>query len=118
MSLLCIFLFWFVPIVSCAICGGGASNTCSGIYATSMGDSCSAYGFASTSMGSFTIASANTSTSMGYNTFAQSYASLVIGRYNIISGNSNSWISTDPVFVVGNGVQPAYNRSNALTLLK
>ena len=40
----------------------------------------------------------------------------MIGRYNTIAGSPNTWIATDPVFVVGNGVSNA--RSNALTLFK
>jgi hypothetical protein len=46
---------------------------------------------------------------------ANSYASFVIGNNNIISGNTTSWVSTDPIFVIGNGTTTP---SNAMTVLK
>jgi len=54
---------------------------------------------------------------MGFQTTAQSYASLVIGQYNVISGDPLFWQSSDPVFVVGNGANASWP-SNALTLTK
>jgi hypothetical protein len=42
---------------------------------------------------------------------------MAIGRYNYTTGNGTSWVSTDPVFAIGNGTSPT-NRSNAMTLLK
>jgi hypothetical protein len=39
----------------------------------------------------------------GFNTRAQSYNGFVSGRYNIITGTTNSWVSTDPLFQIGNG---------------
>ncbi|MCE9538483.1 MAG: hypothetical protein K8R85_04590 [Bacteroidetes bacterium] len=59
------------------------------------------------------------STALGISTTAQSYASLVIGRYNRVSStySTNSWVPTDPLFVVGNG-QNSQKTGNALTVLK
>ncbi|NOY38365.1 MAG: tail fiber domain-containing protein, partial [Chlorobi bacterium] len=48
---------------------------------------------------------------------AQSYASLVIGRYNVKEGSTTSWVSSDPLFVAGNGTTDG-TRSNALILYK
>jgi hypothetical protein len=53
---------------------------------------------------------------MGEVTTSQAYASLVIGRFNVVAGNPFTWDSSDPLFVAGNGVSG--NPSNALTLLK
>jgi hypothetical protein len=54
---------------------------------------------------------------MGYGTTAQAYTSTVLGRYNVVSGNTSSWVGTDPLFVIGNGDAEA-SRANAVTLLK
>jgi len=53
----------------------------------------------------------------GIETEARAVASLVVGRYNVIQGNPDSWVATDPLFVAGNGTSDAA-RSNALTLYK
>jgi hypothetical protein len=54
---------------------------------------------------------------MGDSTTAQAYGSLVLGRYNVVAGTTNSWVSTEPALVVGNG-SSAGSPSNAFTLLK
>ena len=58
------------------------------------------------------------STAFGLMTTAPSYGSFVIGRYNYNLGafNPTTWISTDPLFVVGNGSRDQL--SNALTVYK
>lgn len=81
-----------------------ASQVASGNYATIAG------GYDNT-------ASGVASTAMGTGTTAQAQNSLVIGRYNIISGTTTSWVETDPLFVIGNGSGDG-NRSNAMTVLK
>ncbi|MFQ5571683.1 MAG: tail fiber domain-containing protein [Rhodothermales bacterium] len=101
----------------------------SGNYSTAMGNG-RATGHNATAMGSGrasgdmsiasgfnTRASGKYSMAMGYFTTAQAYASLVLGRYNVVSGDSLSWMSTDPLLVVGNG-RDEHNPSNAFTLLK
>lgn len=50
-------------------------------------------------------------------TTAQAAYSLVIGRWNVTTGTTNSWVATEPLFVCGNGSNSG-NTSNALTLLK
>jgi hypothetical protein len=64
-----------------------------------------------------TIASGDYSTAMGESTTAQALGSVVIGRWNIISGDTDAWLANDPLFVIGNGTSAAA-RSNALTVLK
>jgi hypothetical protein len=53
---------------------------------------------------------------MGLGTTAQSYASLALGSYNVVAGNSMTPVATDPVLVVGNGT--FISASNAFTLLR
>lgn len=94
----------------------GSYTTASGDNSTTLGDSTSATGFTSTAMGNKTIASGRFSTATGLETTARSYASFVMGAYNVSSGTQNSWVSTDPLFVIGNGTSTT--PSNALMVLK
>jgi len=59
------------------------------------------------------------STAFGFHTTAPSYSSFAIGHYNRnpITYSATSWILSDPLFVIGNGVD-ALKTSNALTVLK
>ncbi|MFP4489227.1 MAG: hypothetical protein ACLFN1_07975, partial [Bacteroidales bacterium] len=56
-------------------------------------------------------------TAIGNNLYAKSYGSFVIGQFNTVAGDSLEWRATDPLFVVGNGLNDS-NRSNALTISK
>lgn len=94
----------------------GFSTTASEDYSTSMGYFTTASGDFSTSMGYYTTASGNFSTAMGKSTTASVDYSTTIGTYNIIQGTPGSIKSTDPIFVVGNGLGEG-DRNNALTLL-
>ena len=95
----------------------GQLTTANGTIATAMGFGTTASGFYSVATGYNTTASGVLSTTLGQFSTAQAYASLVLGRYNVIAGNPDSWVSSDPVLVVGNGSDDA-NPSNALVLLK
>jgi hypothetical protein len=95
----------------------GTGTTASGEGSTSMGNSTTASNSYSVAMGVQTLASGVAATTMGQKTTAQAFASLVIGRFNVISGAANSWVSTEPLFVCGNGSSSS-STSNALTLLK
>ncbi len=95
----------------------GSSTTASGLFSTAMGSSTTASGLFSTAMGFSTTASGSNSTAIGEYSKAQSYASVVLGRNNIVAGNPTEWISTDPLFVIGNGTD-ASHPSNALTVYK
>jgi len=95
----------------------GQYTTASGRSSTAMGGSTTASGAFSTAMGTSTTASGLFSTSMGFRTKARSYASVAIGQYNIgASTDSATWVTTDPVFEIGNGTSGI--PSNALTVLK
>ncbi|MCL5795010.1 MAG: hypothetical protein M1338_01500 [Patescibacteria group bacterium] len=110
----------------------GALTTASGLWSMAVNYDNTASGIRSMAMGLSTIASNNQSvamgqstTSSGYNTVAagitttaQAYASLVIGRYNVISGTTDSWVSTDQLFVIGNGTGTGASAANAVTVLK
>ena len=97
----------------------GIFTDASGTYSTAIGFDTRASGFNSTTMGYNTLASGAYSTAIGDFTVARAYGSLIIGRYNdSIAGSSpTSWVSTDPLFIMGNGT--ANNaRSNAMVVLK
>jgi hypothetical protein len=95
----------------------GFYTTANGTYSTAMGNNTKAIMIGSTSMGSYSNAKGWFSTAMGYYTIAKPYAALVIGQYNdTTSSNSSWWISTDPIFIIGNGTSSS--TSNAMTVLK
>lgn len=105
----------------------GNVNVASGHNSIATGRNTLASGSDSSATGRETVASADSSTSMGHFTKAESFASTVIGRNNIggftVTGTGSvndgdvKWISSDPVFEIGNGWSYV-NRSNALTVLK
>ncbi len=93
----------------------GSNTTASGTASIAMGLETKSEGFtASTAMGGSTTASGNYSTAMGYFTIAEAHSSTAIGRYNNGGGNPLTYISSNPLFEVGNGTH--INRSNALTV--
>ncbi|MDR4504175.1 MAG: hypothetical protein MRK01_05180 [Candidatus Scalindua sp.] len=95
----------------------GSSATASGWASTAIGRWATASGSRSTAIGSATTASGKYSTAMGVKTTAQSSTSFVIGQYNVISGDSSDWVETDPLFVIGNGIDDT-KPDNAMTVLK
>jgi autotransporter adhesin len=97
----------------------GSLTEAIGNNSTSLGLLTSAQGASSTAMGVYTVASGDISTSMGSRTEANAYASTAIGSYNdVIEGsNMEAFVTTDPVFYVGNGVDES-TRSNAMVVYK
>ncbi|HWR31877.1 MAG TPA: tail fiber domain-containing protein [Chitinophagaceae bacterium] len=97
----------------------GYNTIASGESSTAMGYYTNSTTYSSTAMGSFTNASGSYTTAMGFYNTARAYASVALGRYNdSITGSSpTSWVSTDPVFIIGNGTS-SVARSNAITVLK
>ncbi len=95
----------------------GNQSVSTGINSTALGFKTFAKGRSSTAMGTITTSNGISSTSMGRFTNAQSYSSVAIGRHNEGLGDSNNWISTDPVFEIGIGAD-SLNLQNALTVLK
>ncbi len=96
----------------------GFGDSAAGHYSFAAGHGSVATNTASMSLGYYNHASGVAATALGYNTTAQSSYSLVIGTFNTIAGDS-TWGSpdSDPVFVIGNGIDEN-NRSNALTVLR
>ena len=95
----------------------GNNTTASAVGATAFGNFTTASGNQSTAIGVLSVASGNQSIAMGAGINAQSNYSIGVGRFNIGGGNPSSWISTDPLFEVGNGAADNA-RNNALTILK
>jgi hypothetical protein len=115
---------------SYAFASGYFSNA-DGQYSTAMGFNTDALALGSTALGYSTDAEANYSLAGGYfaeaqaiysialgnAVQAQSYSSMAIGRYNVGGGSATSWVSTDPIFEIGNGTGTS-TRSNSITVLK
>jgi hypothetical protein len=88
----------------------GNDSTASGFYSTASGNYSTASGVYSTASGFY-------STAAGDHSSAQSYGEFVVGQYNVIEGSTNSWVSTDDLFVVGSGTS-SETRSDAIEVLK
>ncbi len=88
-------------------------------YAVALGHSTEASGNAAVALGQDTKAFGNYSLVAGRYLQAKAAYQTVLGRYNELTtvGSETQWISTDPLFQIGNG-SSASNRSNALTILK
>lgn len=97
----------------------GEGTIASGNNSTAIGLNSIASAFASTAMGNSTTSSGYNSTALGIGTTARSFGSTVIGRFNdsIATSNPASWVSADPLFIIGNG-SSYVSRSNAMTVLK
>lgn len=102
----------------------GAGSMVIGNYSYASGNGSRVFGYISnasgvdaTAIGVYCNASGNGATAIGLGLEADSYYSFVQGRYNIGGGNANTWIATDKLFEIGNGVDND-NRNNAVTVLK
>jgi len=97
----------------------GAYTTASGDYSLATGRYSSAEGDFSTAIGHYASASSDYSSAMGSNINAPSAYEAVFGRYNTdySPSGTTTWITTDRLFVVGNGATDV-TKSNALTILK
>lgn len=90
-----------------------ASNT----YSTAIGRYTEASGYGSTALGYYTDATGYYTSTLGRYTEARAYCSTVVGSYNTLDGSTSSWVSTDPIFVVGNGLSST-SRSDAMVVQK
>ncbi len=88
-----------------------------GIFSKAIGSYTNAVGTNSSAIGNYANSRGDYSMALGDNIVAQSFKSFALGTYNVISGTANAWIETEPLLVIGNGIDNA-NRSNALTVLK
>ncbi|MEM6348083.1 MAG: hypothetical protein AAF927_29605, partial [Bacteroidota bacterium] len=76
-----------------------------------------AYGYNAFSTGWVTEARGNYSSTFGYQTNSYPYASMALGRFNVVAGDSASWVATDPIFMIGDGTSNN-NRSNSFVIQK
>ena len=82
------------------------------------GDNTVGYAANSVALGKDAQSYGYSSAAIGEGTFTYSLGQTTVGLYNTTDiGNISSWVSTDQLFVVGNGTSPTA-RSNALTILK
>jgi hypothetical protein len=96
--------------------GNGSGTTASGHGAVAIGQSNVSSGWLSTAFGFMTTASGDHSIAAGRSGTARSYASVVFGSGGTASGNPTAWVSTDPLFVVGNATPGG--SGNGLTYFK
>lgn len=98
---------------------GTGITTASGTGSHAEGDGTTASGDGSHAEGKNTVASGDNSHSSGYTTSSPSYVEFVVGRYNntTYSTTAGSWLSSDNLFVVGNGAS-AVSTNNAFAVLK
>jgi hypothetical protein len=98
----------------------GYWTAATGNYSTAFGNMSSSIGAGSTAFGRNTSASGEYATATGYRTSAAAYEAFVIGQCNLGGGNSTSWVSTDPLFEIGNGYVQGrnYHLSDALEVYK
>jgi hypothetical protein len=96
----------------------GTDNSTSGIYAFAVGLLNTASADYSYALGTNSRSDARFSFAIGQQVTASSFTETVTGQYNrTVSGNTTSFVSTDRLFIVGNGIDSA-NRSDALQLFK
>ncbi len=102
----------------------GRNTIASGQYSTSLGVGSTVTGNGgATALGSNNVVAGNYATAVGQSVIGQSYGSLVIGRYNTIEGSTDTWVDTDPLFVIGNGfltggIGGGITRNDALRIQK
>ena len=83
----------------------GDSALATGNYTSAVGYHASSSGNYSLAVGYYAKASADNSVAFGSNVTTASFASLVVGQYNTADSgqSSTAWVSSDDLFVVGNG---------------
>ena len=98
----------------------GPSNNASGAwgdFSFAAGQNNLASGKYSVALGSNNITSGIGSVAFGEGNSAAAKYSFAMGSYNVGGGNGTSWVDTDPIFEIGNGISEGFP-SNALTILK
>ena len=99
---------------SLALNGGhsfGLNSNAIGVGSFSPGNTATAIGAYDTAR-EFSVA-------IGFGAYARTYRSMAVGIYNdsVITSSATTNITTDPVFIIGNGTSPT-NRSNAMVVYK
>ncbi|MBK8686273.1 MAG: hypothetical protein IPN26_15555 [Bacteroidetes bacterium] len=111
--------FWDEDSLGIYSFSAGFDTKAFGSASAAIGVGNTAKGNASMAFGAYSEALGDNSISIGDNTISKAYSSAAFGMNNdpISLSSPSSYVGTDPVFVVGNGID-AVNRSNALTILK
>src|SRR5690625_33902 len=108
---------WAIPWGLYSV-GLGYNVKPTGTHSVALNQSTTAGGGSALATGKNTLAGGDASVTMGISTQAQSFASVVLGSYNeLLGGTHDRWISSDALFVIGNG-SAWNNRRNAITVLK
>lgn len=101
----------------------GVGNLSLGDRSYTFGQGNVTYNENSIAIGRTSTTNANNSIAIGYYTSANSFQCMALGSWNIRnttltnSYSTTTWVPTDPIFVVGNGID-INNQSDALTILK
>ena len=96
----------------------GHRTSARGNCSAAFNNSCIAIGNSSSAFGANSISVGGGSFATGISSKATSLACFVIGQYNdTTSISQNTWIDTDPIFIVGNGTSEL-NRKNVYTIYK
>jgi hypothetical protein len=99
------------------IYGSIVYNNAGGVGAFALGYANSAAANHSFAIGYSNYANGDMAIAIGANAYAQSLRSVAVGQYHLAIGSTNTWVPTDPIFVVGNGAH-SEARNNAFTVLK
>ncbi len=97
----------------------GQSTQANGEQSITLGQETFANGYSSLATGYYTFANGNLSTTMGYSNTAESYGQTSLGVNSTVAaaGTVDSYVATDRLFVIGNGMD-IFNRSDAMVILK
>jgi hypothetical protein len=106
---------WASNAVGDSSIAAGEFNSANGVGSVALGGYNYADGMYASALGVSTFATGDFSFTSGVIVTAGSYASAAFGQNNLSGGNSTTWVDTDPLFEIGNGVS---GTSNAHTTLK
>jgi hypothetical protein len=97
----------------------GPSSSASVGGATAVGPFANANGSCSLSLGYYATTNGALSTALGNDLAVSSYACVAVGQYNLAQTgqNSTAWVSTDDLFVIGNGTA-SNSTANAVVVSK
>ncbi len=93
----------------------GSDSYCSSHNSIAIGNNATSNAERSFAIGYNSVNSGANSFAIGNNTETKNNV-FAIGRYNLGTGGTNSWIDSEPLFEIGNG--NSSNRSNAFTVYK
>ncbi|MDC9721992.1 MAG: hypothetical protein PSN34_04370 [Urechidicola sp.] len=96
----------------------GQSTEANGERSITLGHETYANGYSSLATGYVSLANGDVSSTLGFSNTAESYAQTSLGMNStIVTGTVDSYVATDRLFVVGNGINGS-NRSDAVVVLK